>query len=159
MLCEKDDQHPGSTGQGPHHEWPGRPVWAEIDLDSLAHNARLLKERAAAAALFGVVKANAYGHGAVEASRALLAAGADGLAVISLEEGEQLRRAGITCPILVMGYIPPAQAQRVVDLSLTPTLISHEMALALARWASHKGVTTPVHIKVDTGLNRFGLLP
>jgi len=130
-----------------------------VDLDALAHNLRLLKERARGAALLAVVKANGYGHGAVAVSRALLAAGADGLAVISLEEGEQLRRAGIQAPILVMGYTAPPQAPRIVELSLTPTLPSYQMALALSRWAGERGVVLPVHIKVDTGLNRFGLAP
>jgi alanine racemase len=139
--------------------WLGRPVWADIDLDALAHNVRQLKRQAGGALLMAVVKANAYGHGAVAVARAALEAGADRLGVICLDEGEELRRAGVTAPILIMGYTPPSQAQRVVDLSLTPTVSSHQLALALARFAVDSGVTATIHLKVETGLNRYGLPP
>ena len=137
--------------------WRGRPVWAEVDLDALAYNVGELKKRAGGAALLAVVKANAYGHGAVAVSRAALAAGAERLGVICVEEGEELRLAGITAPILVMGPTMPAQAERVVDLSLTPTVNSRELALALSGHAAERGIVQPVHLKVETGLNRFGL--
>jgi alanine racemase len=139
--------------------WQGRPVWADIDLDALAHNVRQLKQRAGGALLMAVVKANAYGHGAVAVGRAALEAGADRLGVICLDEGEELRQADITAPILIMGFTPPSQAERVVDLSLTPTVSSHEFALALAHHAAARGVTATVHLKVETGLNRYGLPP
>ncbi len=145
-------------GSSPH-SWQGRPVWAEIDLDALAENVRLLKSRANGAALMAVVKANAYGHGSVAVARAALAAGADRLGVICVDEGEQLRRAGITAPILVMAHTPTTEAQRLVDLSLTPTVVSGDMALAVARAAGERGIEVPVHLKVDTGLNRYGLSP
>ncbi|MCJ7509993.1 MAG: alanine racemase [Dehalococcoidia bacterium] len=141
------------------YPWQEGRVWAEIDLDALADNVRLLKSQANGAALLAVVKANAYGHGAVAVARAALAAGADRLGVICVDEGEQLRRAGITAPILVMGHTPTAEAQRLVDLSLTPSVVSREMALALARVASERGIEVAVHLKVDTGLNRYGLPP
>jgi alanine racemase len=139
------------------HPWQGRPLWAEIDLDALADNVRLLKSQANGASLLAVVKANAYGHGAVAVARAALAAGANRLGVISIDEGEQLRRAGITAPILVMGHIPAGEALRLADLSLTPSVVSDQAALALARVASERGIEMPVHLKVDTGLNRYGL--
>jgi alanine racemase len=139
--------------------WLGRPVWADIDLDALAHNIRELKRRAGSAQLMAVVKANAYGHGAIAVARAALAAGADRLGVICLDEGEELRRAGITAPILIMGFTPVSQAERVVDLSLTPTVSSQQMALALSRFAVEKSVTVTIHLKVETGLNRYGLPP
>lgn len=128
-------------------------------MDALADNVRLLKSRANGAALLAVVKANAYGHGAVAVARAALAAGADRLGVICVDEGEQLRRAGITEPILVMGHTSAGEAQRLADLSLTPSVVSSEVALALARVASERGIEMPVHLKVDTGLNRYGLPP
>jgi alanine racemase len=134
-------------------------VWAEIDLDALAHNVRILKSQANGAALLAVVKANAYGHGAVAMARAAVAASADRLGVICVDEGEQLRRAGITAPILVMGHTPAEEARRLVDLSLTPSVVSREVALALARVASERGIEVAVHLKVDTGLNRYGLPP
>lgn len=139
--------------------WDGRPVWAEVDLDALALNIRLLKARANNAALMAVVKANAYGHGAVAVARAALSAGADRLGVICVDEGEQLRRAGIAAPILVMGHTPATDAARLVDLSLTGTVASRETAEALARAAVQRGVRLPIHLKVDTGLNRYGLTP
>lgn len=137
----------------------GHRTWVEVDLEALAHNVRYLKARGGRAQLLAVVKANGYGHGAVGVSRALLAAGADRLGVIGVEEGEQLRRAGITAPVLVMGYTPLSQAEKVVELSLTPTVSSYQLGLALARAAARRGRTLPVHVKVDTGLNRFGLPP
>jgi alanine racemase len=141
------------------HAWEGRPVWAEVDLDALALNIRLLKTRANDAALMAVVKANAYGHGAVTVARAALSAGADRLGVICVDEGEQLRRAGIAAPILVMGHTPVTDAARLVDLGLTGTVASRETAEALARAAAQRGVRQAVHLKVDTGLNRYGLTP
>jgi len=141
------------------HAWEGRPVWAEVNLDTVARNTRLLKGQANGAALMAVVKANAYGHGAVAVARAALAAGADRLGVICVDEAEQLRRAGIAAPILVMGHTPATDAARLVELSLTATVASRETAEALASVAAQRGVRLPVHLKVDTGLNRYGLIP
>ena len=139
--------------------WRGRPLWAEIDLDALAHNVATLKGQAGTAALAAVVKANAYGHGALGIARAALEAGADRLAVICVDEGEQLRRGGIEAPILVMGHSEVAEAKRSVNLRLTPTVNSRELGLALAREAEAAATVQPVHLKVDTGLNRYGLPP
>jgi alanine racemase len=139
--------------------WQGRPVWADIDLDALAHNVRELKRAAGDALLMAVVKANAYGHGAVAVARAALAAGADRLGVICVDESEELRRAGISAPILILGHTPSTQAQRIVELGVTPTVSSQRLALALARFAEEKGIVQPVHLKVETGLNRYGLPP
>lgn len=139
--------------------WQGRPVWAEIDLDGLEHNVRELKRRASGAALLAVVKANAYGHGAVAVARAVLAAGAERLGVICVDEGEELRRGGIGAPILVMGHTPLAQAETAVELGLALTVNSRQLALALSRFASARGVEQAVHLKVETGMNRYGLSP
>lgn len=139
--------------------FPGRPCWAEVDLDALAANTRLLVARAAPARLYAVVKANAYGHGAVACGRAALAAGAHGLAVVCVDEGEELRRAGVTAPILVVGYTPPSDAARVVRLGLAPTVGAPELALALSAAAAAAGAVVPVHLEVETGLNRHGLQP
>src|SRR3972149_5340976 len=107
--------------------WWGRPLWAEIDLDALAYNVASLKGQAGPAAMAAVVKANAYGHGAVGVAQAALEAGAERLAVICVDEGEQLRRAGIRAPILVMGHSPVSDARRIVELELTPTVHSLEI--------------------------------
>lgn len=139
--------------------WLGRPVWADIDLDALDHNVHELKRQARGALLMAVVKANAYGHGAIAVARAALAAGADRLGVVCVDEGEELRRAGITAPILVMGHTPVSQAERAVALGLTTTVGSHEFVEAIAHHAVEQGIVLPVHLKVETGLNRYGLPP
>ena len=137
----------------------GRPCWAEIDLDACAANVRLMAARAAPARLYAVVKANAYGHGAVACARAAVAAGADGLAVVCVDEAEELRRAGLTAPILVVGAILPAEAGRVVALGLMPTVGATALVEALSAAAARAGATVPIHLEVETGLNRHGLSP
>lgn len=135
----------------------GRPVWAEVDLDAIEHNVRALAQRAAPARLYAVVKANAYGHGAVAVARAALEAGAAGLGVVCVDEGEELRLAGVEAPVLVLGYTQASEAERVVELALTPTVGSMQVALALSRFAAERGVTQPVHVELESGLNRHGL--
>ena len=139
--------------------WWGRPLWTDIDLDALAYNVACLKRQAGSATVAAVVKANAYGHGALGVARAALEAGADRLAVICVDEGEQLRRGGVSVPILVMGHSPVGEARRIVELELTPTVTSLEMGRALAREAEAVAVRQPLHLKVDTGLNRYGVSP
>jgi alanine racemase len=139
--------------------WWGRPLWAEIDLDALSYNVASLKRQSGPAAMAAVIKANGYGHGALGIARGALEAGADRLAVISVDEGEQLRRGGLSVPILVMGHSPVSAARRIVELQLTPTVASLEMGQALAREAEARSVRQPLHLKVDTGLIRYGLSP
>jgi alanine racemase len=139
--------------------WWGRPLWTDIDLDALTYNVASLKRQAGPAAVAAVVKANAYGHGALGVARTILEAGADRLAVICVDEGEQLRRGGVSVPILVMGHSPVGEARRIVELELTPTVTSLEMGSALAREAEVAAVRQPLHLKVDTGLNRYGVTP
>jgi alanine racemase len=139
--------------------WSGRPVWAEIDLDALAHNVRLLAARAAPARLWAVVKANAYGHGSVACGRAALEAGAAGLAVVCVDEGEELRRAGIEAPVLVVGHTPTSDAARVVALRLRPTAGAWDLVEALAAEGRRAGWTVPLHLELESGLNRHGLVP
>lgn len=137
--------------------WSGRPVWAEIDLDALTHNVRTLAALAAPADLYAIVKANAYGHGAAVVAQAALEAGAAGVGVVCVDEGEELRDAGITAPILVVGHAQTSEAQRIVGLGLTPTASSMQLALALSRCAVDAQATQPVHIELESGLNRNGL--
>ena len=140
--------------------WRGRAAWAEIDLDAIAHNARELKRLIGRnVELLAVVKANAYGHGAVAVSSVALRNGADRLGVACVDEAIQLREAGISSPILVLGYIPPWEADPVVKYRLTPTVNTRQLALALSARSAAAKVTTPVHVKVDTGLTRYGLRP
>ncbi|NIO68966.1 MAG: alanine racemase, partial [Anaerolineae bacterium] len=135
-------------------------TWAEVDLDAIAHNARGLKERAGEETeLMAVVKANAYGHGAVPVARTALENGASRLAVNRTLEGVELRQAGLTAPILILGYSLPSEAETIVRWDLTPTVTTVEGALALSALSDRQGKVTPIHIKVDTGMGRFGLLP
>jgi alanine racemase len=135
-------------------------TWAEVDLDAIAHNARGLKERAGQETeLMAVVKANAYGHGAVPVARAALENGASRLAVNRALEGVELRQAGLTAPILILGYSLPGEAETIVRWDLTPTVTTVEGALALSAVSDRQGKVTLIHVKVDTGMGRFGLLP
>ena len=134
-------------------------TWAEIDLEAIAFNAASLRARAGGVELMAAVKANAYGHGAVPVARAALEGGATRLAVHRTLEGVQLRQAGITAPVLILGYTLPAESEQIVRWNLTPTVNSRPQAQALSAAATAQGRTLPVHIKVDTGMGRYGLLP
>ena len=135
-------------------------TWAEIDLDAIAFNVQAFQRHVGdRVKVIAVVKANAYGHGAVPVARAALQAGAAMLAVHRAIEGVELRQAGIAAPILVMGYTPASGAPLVAEWQLTPSLITLEFAQALAQSARDLGTTIPVHVKVDTGMSRFGLMP
>jgi len=140
-------------------QWSGRPVWAEVDLDAIAHNLRLLAARAAPARVFAVVKANAYGHGAVAVGQAALEAGAAALAVVCVDEAEELRRAGVTAPVLVLGHTPASEAARVVALGLQPAVGGLPLIEALSAAAAPRGALVPIHLEVETGFNRHGLPP
>lgn len=133
-------------------------MWAEIDLDALSHNVRTLAEPAAPARLYAIVKANAYGHGAPAVARAAVEAGAAGLGVVCVDEGEELRRAGIDAPVLIVGHAQTSEAERIVELGLTPTVTSMQAALALSRFATDRDVEQPVHVELESGLNRNGLM-
>lgn len=138
----------------------GVVTWAEIDLDAIEHNVRMFKRHVGGAVkLFAVVKANAYGHGAAPVARAALQAGAEMLAVHRVIEGVELRRAGIGAPALIMGYTPPDGAEAVVAHRLTPSLMSIEFARALSGRAAAAGAVVPVHVKIDTGMSRYGIFP
>lgn len=135
-------------------------TWAEIDLDAIAYNVRAFKRHVGEKVdLMAVVKANGYGHGAIPVAQTALEAGAARLAVHRLVEGIELRQAGLQAPILIMGYTPPEGAEAVARWRLTPSLITKEFAQALSARAVALGVTVPVHVKVDSGMNRYGLMP
>lgn len=137
---------------------PQRPTWIRIDLDALAHNIRRLRALAGVP-LMMVLKADAYGHGAVRAARTALANGASALAVATLGEARTLRDADITAPILVLGYTPPWQAHDAVQLGVTCTVFDIEIARTLAQEAQALQRQASVHVKVDTGMTRLGLPP
>jgi alanine racemase len=135
-------------------------TWAESDLEAIRYNVRAFRRHVGGnVEVMAVVKANAYGHGAVPVAKAALEAGATRLGVHRLNEGVELRQAGIGAPILIMGYTPPAGAGAVVQWQLTPSLITPEFAQALSMEAAVQGQVVPVHVKVDTGMSRYGLFP
>lgn len=131
-------------------------AWLEIDLDALEANVRTLKALLGPVELIAVVKANAYGAGAAAVAPALEAAGVDRFAVVWPHEGYLLRQAGVTRPIVVLGHAFPADATQAVRARLTLTCHSRALADALSAAAVEAGATAAVHIKVDTGLHRFG---
>ena len=133
-----------------------RWAWAEIDLDAIAHNVGVLRDRVAPSAVWVVVKADGYGHGALDVARAAMGAGAEGLCVALVEEGIELRRAGIDAPILVLSEQPPEAAARIIEYRLTPTVYRREFLDALA---AERPTGLPVHLKVDTGMQRVGTHP
>jgi len=136
---------------------PVRWAWADVDLDAVTHNVRVLRAIVAPAAVWAVVKADGYGHGAFEVGSAALRAGAGGLCVALASEGVSLRRSGISAPILVLSEQPPECADAIVEHHLTPTVSSAGGIGALAD-ASATGAAGPldVHLKVDTGMHRVG---
>ncbi len=140
-------------------EEPARPAWAEIDLDAIRDNLSALRRAAAPAEVMAVVKANAYGHGAVPVARAALRAGAWGLGVATVDEGVELRRAEITAPVLVLGSLRPDEAGRAVAHDLALTVSEERVADAAARSAGASGRTARVHLKIDTGMGRIGAAP
>ena len=138
----------------------GPPIWAEIDLKAIAHNVQELRRiTRAPARMIAVVKADAYGHGAVEVARTVLKAGAEMLAVARLDEGITLRRAGIQAPILVFGHTFPAAAEDLIAHDLIPSVGGLETARQLEVVAQHRGKVIPIHLKFDSGMGRLGLLP
>ena len=134
-------------------------TWAEISLENLRHNYEAIRKSLPAGCRFlGVVKADAYGHGALPVSRLLQEAGADYLAVSCLDEALELRRGGITMPILILGHTPREQVKNLIDLHITQAVSCQAKALEYSQEAVRCGGELTVHIKVDTGMSRLGYL-
>ena len=130
---------------------------AEIDLDALEHNIREIRKKIGAdTKLMCVIKANAYGHGAVVFARELAAMGADSFAVATLEEGIELRRSGITQPILILGFVCREQYPDMIRCGITPTVFTYNMAKDIDAAAHAMGKVCSIHIKIDTGMSRIG---
>lgn len=135
-------------------------TWVEVDLDAITANVRAIRAHVGPdTAVMAVVKANAYGHGVLPVALAALHGGAERLAVARVEEGLQLRAGGIDAPVLVMGYTPPGMAAAAVQAGLTLTVTEPAVVQAVAEAARQQDVTARVHVKLDTGMGRFGLLP
>ena len=134
-----------------------RPTWLEIDLSAVAHNVRRLAARAPGADVMVVLKADAYGHGAIPVAHTALRSGATRLGIACLPEGRVLRQAGIRAPILVLGYTPGWQAREAVGLALTLAVFDQDTARAFGVAARALDSTVSVHVKVDTGMHRLGV--
>ncbi|MFC9778699.1 alanine racemase [Paenibacillus chitinolyticus] len=136
-----------------------RDTWAEISLDAIEHNARTFKKNLQRGCkLMAVVKADGYGHGAYETARAALRAGAEYLAVALLDEALELRAAGITEPVLVLGYTPPRSVKKAVRAGVTLTVFTTDVLEAVEAAAAMSSRTPArIHLKVDTGMTRIGV--
>ncbi|MCL6623623.1 MAG: alanine racemase [Fimbriimonadales bacterium] len=135
-------------------------TWAEINLPALAHNIKTVRSHLKPGTLFSlVVKADAYGHGLVPISRFALTSGADWVAVATVQEGIALREAEIDAPILVLAPALPMEARQVVFYDLRSLVEREETAIALSEEAVRQGRTVRLHLKIDTGMSRFGVLP
>jgi alanine racemase len=139
---------------------PGRPTWLEVDLEAIAHNVRRVADMTGPdVAVLAVLKADGYGHGMLRVARTALNNGAFYLGVASINEGVLLRQKGITAPVLVLGFTPAWQARELVLNHLTATVFDLDVAAALNRAARELSAQVRVHVKVDTGMGRLGLLP
>lgn len=138
-----------------------RPTWAAIDESALAHNLRTVAAHVGPRCrVLAVVKADGYGHGAIDAARVFVEAGAWGLAVSLIEEGVELRQAGVRAPVLVLGGVHPGSEDVVVHAALTPVVWAPQHLQLLTAAVRRSGAEKlPIHIKIDTGMSRLGVLP
>ena len=137
-----------------------RDAWVEVNLDCIEHNILEFKKYLKKGAkLFAVVKADAYGHGAVMIAPILLASGVDFLGVSSIDEGLQLREAEITAPILVLGAVPVWSFDRAAQNNISISVFSDEHIEACKQTYNKLGIKPKVHVKIDTGMNRIGVRP
>ncbi len=135
-------------------------VWAEINLDALADNLKEIRRLTGPnTEICAVVKADAYGHGSVVCAKELIALGVNRLAVANISEGIELRQANISVPILIMSYTPSDRAYDLIQYQLTPTILSYQQAKVLSDVTQKLNQTLPMHIKINTGMNRLGFMP
>ncbi|MHC1685742.1 MAG: alanine racemase [Clostridiaceae bacterium] len=136
-----------------------RPVWAEINLDNLAHNMKEIKSISRSKEIMAVVKADAYGHGAVDVAPVLLDNGATRLAVAVINEAVELRRSGINVPIMILGYTPAIFSHELFKYDIQQTVTSYEYAKELSIEAKREKKVVKVHLAFDSGMGRIGFLP
>ncbi|MBN1045216.1 MULTISPECIES: alanine racemase [Clostridium] len=136
-----------------------RPVWAEIDLDAIAYNMRNIKKLAQNKDVIAVVKADCYGHGALDVVPTLLENGASRLAVAVLTEAIELRNNNITAPIMILGYTPEYLFEEVVNYDIEQTVYDLEYAKKLSHLAIKFNKKAKIHIAIDTGMGRIGFIP
>ena len=138
---------------------PARPTWVEIDLDAIANNVRLLADLASPAKIMAILKADAYGHGMVKVARTVLNNGGSWVGVATLGEAITLRNSGIDAPLLVLSYMPAWQAHEAIRHNVSATIFTEELARAFSQAAADLNQEAHVHVKVDSGMGRLGLLP
>ncbi|HLH76916.1 MAG TPA: alanine racemase [Candidatus Binataceae bacterium] len=156
MSADRQNFNEAGTGL----DGGGRPTVAEIDLAALRSNYHALRRLAPRAQAMAVLKADAYGHGAPAVARALAAEGCAHFGVATLGEAQQLRQAGLRQRIYVMGGFFPEEAPALVQLALTPFVFDRALLMPLERAAAQAGIASfPIHLKLDTGATRLGVLP
>jgi alanine racemase len=133
-------------------------TWVEIDLEAIRTHVRYLLDRSQVQ-MMAIVKANAYGHGAVPVARAALEAGADWCGVARVNEALELRQAGLDCPILLLGYTPQACYAEMIDQRVSMTVWEKSQIESISRVASRTNQQARLHVKVDTGMSRLGANP
>lgn len=136
-----------------------RPVWAEVDLDVLANNMREIKRVSNSEEIIAIIKADGYGHGAVDIAPVLLENGANRFGVAVITEAIELRESGITVPIMILGFTPPTLHERILQYDIEQTIYTFSDAEALSKVAVSENKIGKVHIAVDTGMGRIGFLP
>jgi alanine racemase len=135
-----------------------RGTWAEIDLEAVHDNIAAIKAKLSdGVGIIGVVKADAYGHGAVQIAQELMREGMEYLAISNIDEAIELRNAGISCPLIILGPIEPAEFGKILEFNIFPTVSSLEYARELAEVYRYRGVFAKIHVKVDTGMGRLGI--
>ncbi|MDP4088995.1 MAG: alanine racemase [Bacillota bacterium] len=136
-----------------------RPLWAEVNLDNIAHNMREIRRIAASKDIIAVIKADAYGHGALEVAPVLIENGATRLAVAVVTEALELRRVVENAPIMILGYTPVEFVEELIDNDIEITAYSCDYVEAVSKEAEKYGKKVRIHIAVDTGMGRIGFLP
>lgn len=130
--------------------------WVEIDLEAVRNNVRFVADRTHTP-IMAIVKSNGYGHGAVQIARAALESGASWCGVARFEEALELRKTGLDCPILLLGYTPPGRYAEAIEKRISITVWDENQCRELANWAKILNIPARIHIKVDTGMSRLGV--
>jgi alanine racemase len=136
-----------------------RPVWAEIDLDAIANNMREIRRISESKEIIAIIKADGYGHGAIDIAPVLLENGADRIGVAVITEAVELRNSGIEAPMMVLGFTPPTLYERILEHNIEQTIFNYDDAKELSRIATEKNKIVKIHIAIDTGMGRIGFLP
>mgnify|MGYP000945820532 CR=1 FL=1 len=136
-----------------------RPAWVEINLGNLEYNIKQIRQKTHGCDIIGVVKADAYGHGAAAVSKVLLENGVKTLAVATLQEAVSLRENGFTCPIVMLGITPELYAETLLEYNITPVVSSFENAAAISAAAASRDEIVEAFVAVDTGMGRIGFQP